>query len=95
MQKNAKAVITDSGGIQEETTYMKVPCITYRTTTERPETISIGSNELAVDLSVLQTLLAKIESDQWKSSSIPDLWDGNTAERIVQKLYDIYALNNE
>lgn len=95
MQKNAKAVITDSGGIQEETTYMKVPCITYRTTTERPETISIGSNELAVDLSALQTLLAKIESDQWKSSTIPDLWDGNTAERIVQKLYDIYALNNE
>ena len=95
MQKNAKAVITDSGGIQEETTFMKVPCITYRTTTERPETISTGSNELAVNLEILQNLLVKLESDQWKNSDIPELWDGHTAERIVQKLHEIYSVDND
>lgn len=95
MQKNAKAVITDSGGIQEETTFIKVPCITYRTSTERPETISTGSNELAVNLESLQNLLMKLESNQWKNSDIPELWDGHTAERIVQKLHDIYSVDNE
>lgn len=92
LQKNAKAIITDSGGIQEETTYMKVPCITYRTTTERPETISIGSNELATDLPTLERLISQLEQDQWKTSEIPDLWDGNTAERIVQKIKEIYSI---
>jgi UDP-N-acetylglucosamine 2-epimerase (non-hydrolysing) len=92
LQKYAKGVITDSGGIQEETTYMKVPCITYRTTTERPETISVGSNELAPDLPTLKRLLAQLESGQWKNSEIPALWDGKTAERIVQKLYEIYSI---
>lgn len=92
LQKNAKAVITDSGGIQEETTYMKVPCITYRTTTERPETISIGSNELAADLPGLANFISALEQGEWKTSEVPGLWDGNTAERIVQKIKEIYSV---
>jgi len=92
LQKNARAVITDSGGIQEETTFMNVPCITYRTTTERPETIETGSNELAKDLSSLIELLKKAENTDWKKSTVPDLWDGYTADRIVQKLKVIYSL---
>ena len=92
LQKNAKGVITDSGGMQEETTYLKVPCITYRTTTERPETISVGSNELAIDLPALQRLIQQLECGEWKSSEIPELWDGKTAERIVRKLHEIYSV---
>ncbi|WP_018344802.1 non-hydrolyzing UDP-N-acetylglucosamine 2-epimerase [Cytophaga aurantiaca] len=92
LQKNAKAVITDSGGIQEETTYMKVPCITYRTTTERPETISVGSNELATDLPTLKNLISKVEQGEWKTSEVPALWDGQAAERIVQKIKEIYSV---
>ncbi|ABG60024.1 UDP-N-acetyl glucosamine -2-epimerase [Cytophaga hutchinsonii ATCC 33406] len=92
MQKHAKAVITDSGGIQEETTFMNVPCVTYRTTTERPETITTGSNELAQDLPALKAFLNTLEAGEWKTSSIPPLWDGNTAGRIVQKLHAIYSI---
>lgn len=92
LEKNAKAVITDSGGIQEETTYLKVPCITYRKTSERPETITIGSNELATDLPTLEKLILKLEQGQWKKSEIPALWDGETAERIVQKIKQIYSV---
>jgi UDP-N-acetylglucosamine 2-epimerase (non-hydrolysing) len=88
--KNSKGVITDSGGITEETTIMKIPCITIRNNTERPETVELGSNVLAGDDgNDIVTYIDKIIKDEWKKSSIPDLWDGKTAERIVQQLQTI------
>lgn len=88
--KNAKAVITDSGGITEETTVMGVPCMTLRDNTERPETISMGTNELVgTDPKKLKPYLDKLMSGEWKTASKIPLWDGKTAERIVEKLLEI------
>lgn len=85
--KHAKAVITDSGGITEETTVMGVPCLTLRDNTERPETITIGTNELiGTDPRKLAPALARLMSGQWKKGSIPPLWDGKTSTRIVEHL---------
>jgi UDP-N-acetylglucosamine 2-epimerase (non-hydrolysing) len=85
--ERAKAVITDSGGITEETTVFGVPCITLRENTERPETISIGTNELiGVDPSNVPPALSKLFAGNWKKGAIPEKWDGNTAERIVSIL---------
>jgi UDP-N-acetylglucosamine 2-epimerase (non-hydrolysing) len=82
--KNAKAVITDSGGITEETTVMGVPCITLRDSTERPETVTIGTNELlGTDPSKLKPALDRLFAGKWKKGGIPELWDGKTGERIV------------
>lgn len=82
--KNAKAVITDSGGITEETTVMKVPCMTLRDNTERPETITIGTNELVgTNPKNIKPFLNKLYKGEWKEGGIPELWDGKTAERIV------------
>ncbi len=82
--KNAKAVITDSGGITEETTVMKVPCMTLRDNTERPETITIGTNELVgTNPKNIKPFLNKLYRGEWKEGGIPKLWDGKTAERIV------------
>jgi len=83
--KHAKAVITDSGGITEETTVMGVPCMTLRTSTERPETITIGTNELlGTDPAALKPALDKLFAGEWKKGGIPEKWDGKTAERIVE-----------
>ena len=85
--KNARAVITDSGGVTEETTVMGVPCMTLRNSTERPETVSIGTNELlGINPTALKPALDRLFADQWKRGSIPPLWDGKTAERIVRAL---------
>ena len=85
--KHAKAVITDSGGITEETTVMGVPCLTLRDTTERPETVTIGSNELiGTDPANLKPALDRLFAGQWKVGGIPVKWDGNTGERIVAVL---------
>jgi UDP-N-acetylglucosamine 2-epimerase (non-hydrolysing) len=82
--KHAKAVITDSGGITEETTVMGVPCLTLRDSTERPETVSIGTNELiGSDPAAIAPALDKLFAGNWKKGGIPDLWDGRTSERIV------------
>lgn len=90
--ENAKAVITDSGGITEETTVMDVPCITLRNNTERPETITIGTNELiGTDPKFVKPTVDKIFNGQWKKGGIPNLWDGKTSERIVSKLIQIYS----
>ena len=92
--KYAKAVITDSGGITEETTVLNVPCLTLRNTTERPETITVGSNELVgIDPLKLIPHLNCIKDNAWKKSSIPPLWDGLTSERIVKILNSIYSNN--
>lgn len=81
----ARLVITDSGGLQEETTYLGLPCLTMRENTERPITVTQGTNELvaAADL-VVQ--VQKILSGKWKKGSCPPLWDGHTAARAVQCL---------
>jgi UDP-N-acetylglucosamine 2-epimerase (non-hydrolysing) len=83
--ERAKAVITDSGGVTEETTVMNVPCITLRDSTERPETVTIGTNELVgIDPKVIKKYLDKIHSGTWKKSSIPEKWDGYAAVRIIE-----------
>ncbi|MCV9385710.1 non-hydrolyzing UDP-N-acetylglucosamine 2-epimerase [Reichenbachiella ulvae] len=85
--KNSLAIITDSGGIQEESTFLKVPCLTLRLNTERPETITIGSNILiGNDMELLKKSIEQILAKQWKESKIPDKWDGKTAERIIDVL---------
>lgn len=84
---HAKAVVTDSGGITEETTVLGVPCITLRDNTERPETIEIGTNELiGTNPEAIASTMKKLFSGKWKKGGIPDLWDGKAAERIVAQL---------
>lgn len=88
--ENAKAVITDSGGITEETTVMGVPCMTLRDSTERPETITEGSNELlGVDPKAVPPYMTKLFNGEWKKGSVPELWDGKTADRIIKKLMEL------
>lgn len=85
--EKAKAVITDSGGITEETTVMGIPCMTLRANTERPETVSIGTNELlGVDPNAIAPAMGKLFQGDWKKGEIPEKWDGNCAERIVEIL---------
>jgi UDP-N-acetylglucosamine 2-epimerase (non-hydrolysing) len=89
--KHAKAVITDSGGITEETTVFGVPCLTLRKNTERPETVEIGTNKLIIDFpSGFDEAIAEINSNFWKKGCIPEKWDGKTARRIVECLFKIY-----
>ncbi|MBQ3750940.1 MAG: UDP-N-acetylglucosamine 2-epimerase (non-hydrolyzing) [Bacteroidales bacterium] len=84
MVKHCKAVITDSGGITEETTVMGVPCITLRDNTERPETCTIGTNELiGTNPDAIKPALDMLFAGNWKKGGIPELWDGKAAERIV------------
>ena len=85
--ERAKAVVTDSGGITEETTVMGVPCITLRDNTERPETCTVGTNELiGTNPSAIKPALDKLFAGEWKKGAIPELWDGHTAERIIEIL---------
>ena len=90
--KHAKAVITDSGGITEETTVLGVPCLTLRDTTERPETVSIGTNALiGTDPAKLAPALERLFAGDWPRGGIPPLWDGRTGERIVAALERVLA----
>lgn len=87
MVEHAKAVVTDSGGITEETTVMGVPCITLRDNTERPETCTVGTNMLiGTNPSAIKPALDTLFANQWKRGDIPALWDGHTAERIIDIL---------
>lgn len=82
--KHAKAVITDSGGITEETTVMGVPCLTMRDSTERPETVTMGTNELiGTDPARLKPALDILFAGEWKQGVIPEKWDGKTGVRIA------------
>ncbi len=88
--KNSMAVITDSGGITEETTVMNIPCITLRDTTERPETVKIGSNELiGTNAKNISYALDKLFLNNWKKSQIPELWDGKSGERIIKHILSL------
>src|SRR5258708_238468 len=87
LQRRATAVITDSGGIQEETTYLQVPCLTLRDNTERPITVSMGTNILVgQDSRRLASELSAILAGKAKRGSIPPLWDGHAGERIADVL---------
>ncbi len=87
--KNSKAVITDSGGIQEETTYLNIPCLTLRPNTERPETVSVGTNVLIGDnMELLESSIKKIQNGGWKEGRIPSYWDGKAGERIINILIE-------
>ena len=89
--ERAKAVVTDSGGITEETTVMGVPCITLRDNTERPETCTIGTNKLiGTRPEAIKPALDVLFAGEWQQGAIPPLWDGHTAERIVEILLQEY-----
>ena len=84
LQRRATVVITDSGGIQEETTYLQVPCLTVRNNTERPITVTLGTNTLVgQDSSKLRSEVSAILNGRAKQGTIPPLWDGRAAERIA------------
>ena len=85
---DCKFVLTDSGGIQEETTYLKIPCLTFRDNTERPVTVTKGTNTL-VNLSNLRENIQKIMKGEYKSGEIPLLWDGKTALRVHKEIRKI------
>lgn len=86
--ENAAFVLTDSGGIQDETTFLRIPCLTLRNNTERPVTISQGTNELLTetDPENLRLKVRRILAGQGRSGVIPDLWDGQSARRIAKIL---------
>jgi UDP-N-acetylglucosamine 2-epimerase (non-hydrolysing) len=87
LQRGAAVVITDSGGIQEETTYLGVPCLTLRSNTERPVTVTMGTNVLVgQDRQKLSAELSKIYDGKAKTGVIPPLWDGHAGERIADIL---------
>ncbi len=87
--ERAFAVITDSGGITEETTVMGVPCMTLRDSTERPETCTVGTNELlGTDPAAINPAMTRLLAGKWKRGAKPELWDGHAAERIAGILLD-------
>ena len=89
--KYAKYIVTDSGGIQEETTFRKIPCLTFRQNTERPVTITMGTNTLIPNQMALEENIEKIYLNQYKKGEIPPLWDGKATQRIVKHIYnDLY-----
>lgn len=92
--KNAKGIITDSGGITEEATVLHVPCLTLRNSTERPETVTLGTNELiGDDICKLKPSIRKIIDGKWKKGMVPPFWDGKTSERVIDTLSTLYQVN--
>ena len=88
--RHALGVITDSGGVTEETTVMGVPCMTLRDSTERPETVAVGTNELiGTNPAALQPAFERLFAGQWKKGRAPALWDGRTGQRIAAMLDDL------
>ena len=92
LQRRATVVITDSGGIQEETTYMGVPCLTLRNNTERPVTVDLGTNILVGNnMEKLRCELNKILDGETKLGIVPPLWDGHAGERIAEILCELHV----
>ena len=92
--RHAAAVVTDSGGVSEETTVLGVPCLTLRDNTERPETVEMGTNELVgTDPDAVRPALRRVLDGRWKTGRIPEKWDGRAAERIVSVLEDVLLSN--
>jgi UDP-N-acetylglucosamine 2-epimerase (non-hydrolysing) len=96
LMQHAAMVITDSGGVQEETTFLGVPCLTYRATTERPVTVSMGTNRVVgcdpqqLLLNALEVLEDVHQGHARSAPSRPPLWDGRTASRIVRILKQVW-----
>jgi UDP-N-acetylglucosamine 2-epimerase (non-hydrolysing) len=89
--KNSLVCVTDSGGIQEETTFLQVPCLTVRPNTERPITITKGSNTLVeLDVDQIMTLINKIIEGSYQKGQVPELWDGSASKRIVEQIADYF-----
>ena len=87
LMKDARVVLTDSGGIQEETTALGVPCITLRENTERPITVSQGTNTVVgTDTDAILQCYEDVMTSGGKVGCIPDLWDGESAQRIVKTI---------
>lgn len=93
LMTHSKAILTDSGGIQEETTYLGIPCLTFRDSTERPITVTMGTNQLLADLNPKITFAAleEILAGHHKKGQIPPLWDGHAAERIAENLFNLFS----
>ena len=88
---SAKVVLTDSGGIQEETSFLKIPCLTLRENTERPVTSEIGSNQIVgTETQKILKAYRNAISGNWRIPQIPPLWDGKAAQRIVQTMLDVF-----
>ena len=80
-------MVTDSGGITEETTVLGIPCMTLRDSTERPETITTGTNELiGTNLELVEPYFDRLFNGKWKKGEIPEKWDGKASKRIVDLL---------
>jgi UDP-N-acetylglucosamine 2-epimerase (non-hydrolysing) len=94
--QNSKAVLTDSGGVTEEATMMRIPCMTLRDNTERPETVTIGTNEIVgTKKDGIKKTLNKLFKNKWKKGGIPELWDGKTGNRIIKILVEKKALHTD
>jgi len=88
--QNAELIVTDSGGIQEESTFLGVQCITLRKTTERPITVDLGTNQLiGIDLIKAEKACLEVLNGKLKNGTIPPYWDGKAAERIVNKILEV------
>jgi UDP-N-acetylglucosamine 2-epimerase (non-hydrolysing) len=91
LQRRAAVVITDSGGIQEETTYLGVPCLTLRNNTERPVTVTLGTNVIVgQERDKLSSEFSKIVAGRAKKGTIPPLWDGHAGKRIADVLESLH-----
>jgi UDP-N-acetylglucosamine 2-epimerase (non-hydrolysing) len=91
LMMDANIVLTDSGGIQAETTFLDVPCVTLRENTEQPCTIECGTNVLAgLDVDKVTEFVARCYEGHWKKGRVPELWDGKAAERIGKILVDAF-----
>jgi UDP-N-acetylglucosamine 2-epimerase (non-hydrolysing) len=89
LMANARCVLTDSGGIQEETTALGVPCLTVRMNTERPVTVTHGTNRVVgIEPSAIYAAWRDVAEGRWPMGELPELWDGKAAERIVGILLD-------